>query len=165
MDDDAGPRWLDEQEMRTWLSFAPMLFRLPLELDRQLQRDADLSLIDYLVLAGLSDAPGRSLRMSTIATWAGVQLPRLSQLAARMERRGWITRAPDPHDGRSTLATLTDAGFEVLAAAAPGHVATVRRLVIDPLTKTQVATLGAASERLLRAVDPDQAARPGRHGC
>lgn len=159
-------RWLDEREMGTWLRFAPMLFRLPLELDRQLQRDADLSLVEYLVMAGLSDAPERTLRMSQLASWAGVQLPRLSQLAARMEGRGWITRTPDPTDGRYTLATLTDKGFRVLANAAPGHVEAVRRLVIDPLTSAQITQLGAASERILRAVDPDGSSRPGgRSGC
>lgn len=157
-----GPRWLDDAEMDTWLAFAPMLVRLPLELDRQLQRDSDVSLIEYHVLAGLSAQEDRSLRMSTLARWAGAQLPRMSQVASRMEARGWIVRRPDPQDRRTTLATLTDAGFAVLRAAAPGHVAAVRRLVLDPLTSAQVRHLGAISERVLHVIDPDDAERPRR---
>ena len=156
--EDPGPaetvRWLDEDEMRTWMVFAPLLFRLPLELDRQLQRDSGMSLIEYLVMAGLCDSPDHSLTMTTLASWSGAQLPRLSQVAARMQARGWITRAPDPHDGRSTRITLTDKGFEVQAAAAPGHVARVRELVIDPLTRGQIGALGAASARMIDALEP-----------
>ncbi len=148
--------------MDTWLAFAPMLVRLPLELDRQLQRDSDLSLIEYHVLAGLSAQPDRTLSMSTLARWAGAQLPRMSQVASRMEARGWITRRVAPDDRRSTLATLTDAGFAVLEAAAPGHVDMVRRLVLDPLSKAQVGHLGTISEKVLHAIDPDDATRPGR---
>ena len=156
------PRWLDEVERDTWLRFAPLMLLLPLELDRQLQRDSGISLMDYYVMSGLSAAPDRSLRMSTLATWTGMQLPRLSQVAGRMEARGWITRRPDPADGRYTLAALTDAGFEVLEAAAPGHVANVRRLIFDPLTRAQVGQLGAASGRILGVVLPGEQQWPDR---
>lgn len=156
-----GPRWLDDLEMDTWLSVAPMLVRLPLELDRQLQRDSNLSLIEYHVLAGLSAQVNRSLRMSTLARWAGAQLPRMSQVASRMEARGWMVRRPDPQDRRTTLATLTDAGFAVLEAAAPGHVEAVRRLVLDPLSRAQVRHLGTICEKVLHAIEPDAVHRPG----
>ena len=154
-DGDGAPRWLDDCELHTWRNFGALLLRLPTELDRQLQRDSDLSLFEYFVLAGLSGAEDRSLRMSTLATWTGAQLPRLSQVASRMEARGWVSRRPDPTDGRYTLATLTDEGFAVLKDAAPGHVEQVRTLFLDPLTRTQVKQLGVIVDRLLTNLSPD----------
>ncbi|RBM18535.1 MarR family winged helix-turn-helix transcriptional regulator [Streptomyces sp. PT12] len=131
------PRWLDDEERATWMALIGTLVRLPAALDAQLQRDAGISHFAYQVLAGLSSAPGRTLRMSELATFTEGSLSRLSHVAARLERRGWVTRRPDPADGRCTLATLTEAGWEKVVATAPGHVAEVRRLVFDPLTREQ----------------------------
>src|SRR5215813_11785009 len=104
------PRWLDAHERETWLALASVLIRLPAALDAQLQRDAGISHFEYQVLAGLSMSPGRTLRMSVLAALAEGSLPRLSQVVARLEKRGWVRRAPDPADGRFTLAILTDDG-------------------------------------------------------
>lgn len=151
MDD---PRWLDEQELATWRALVGVLIRLPAALDRQLTQDSGISHFEYQVLAGLSDSPERTLRMSTLAAWTEGQLPRLSQVVGRLERRGWVRRRPDPDDRRSTLATLTDDGYAALAAAAPGHVETVRRLVFDPLTVAQRRQLRVIADRMLAATDP-----------
>jgi DNA-binding MarR family transcriptional regulator len=93
--------------------------------------------------------------MSELATQAEGSLPRLSQVAARLEQRGWVRRTPDPADGRYTLATLTDLGQAKVTEAAPGHVQEVRRLVFDPLTKAQSRQLREIGRRIMRAIDPD----------
>src|SRR4051794_39344159 len=115
------------------MKLSVVLMRLPQELDAQLQRDAGLSWFEYLILAGLSEAPERTLRMSRLAVRASGSLARLSHGVARLERRGWVVRRPCPEDGRYTNATLTDAGWEKIVATAPGHVETVRRLVVEAL--------------------------------
>jgi len=149
------PRWLDDEESLAWRALASTLARLPAALDAQLHRDAGISHFEYQVLAALSEAPGRTLRMSALAVLTEGSLPRLSQVAARMERRGWVRRTPDPADGRYTLATLTDDGLAKVTQAAPGHVREVRRLVLDPLTKPQARQLREISRRIMRAIDPD----------
>src|SRR5215471_3130492 len=103
-----------------------------------------------------AEAPGRTLRMSALATWAGSSLPRLSQVVTRLEQRGWVRRTPDPADGRYTLATLTGHGQAKVTQAAPGHVQEVRRLVFDPLTKTQSRQLREIGRRIIRAIDPGE---------
>ena len=148
------PRWLDPEERQAWLVLASTLVRLPAALDAQLRRDAGISHFEYQVLALLSEAPGRTLRMSELAKWAGSSLPRLSQVVARLEQRGWVRRAPDPADGRYTLATLTDQGQAKVTQAAPGHIQEVRRLVFDPLTSTQSRQLREIGRRITRAIDP-----------
>ncbi|ABW13134.1 transcriptional regulator, MarR family [Parafrankia sp. EAN1pec] len=149
------PRWLTDEEMQTWLALVSVLIRLPAALDDQLQRDAGLSHFEYQVLVGLSGAPERTLRMSTLAVFANGSLSRLSHVVGRMEKAGWVRRTPDPTDGRYTLAILTDAGWEKIVATAPGHVDAVRALVFDPLTRAQQRQLGDIGRRIVRAVDPD----------
>jgi DNA-binding MarR family transcriptional regulator len=155
MDAPQEPRWLTAEEMPTWFAVVSLMIRLPAALDAQLQLDAGLSHFEYQVLAGLSEAPDRSLRMSVLAMLAEGSLPRLSQVVGRLERRGWVRRVPDPGDGRYTLAVLTDEGLVKVEATAPGHVAEVRRLVFDPLTKAQVRQLRDIGRRIIRAIDPD----------
>ena len=155
MDAPQEPRWLDAEERQAWLALASALNRLPAALDAQLRRDAGISHFEYQVLALLSEAPDRTLRMSALATLAEGSLPRLSQVVARLEQRGWVRRTPDPADGRYTLAILTDQGLAKVTEAAPGHVQEVRRLVFDPLTKAQSRQLREIGRRIMRAIDPD----------
>jgi len=157
---EAEPRWLDADERETWVALVSMLIRLPAALDKQLQRDAGISHFEYQVLSGLSMSPERTLRMSDLASFADASLPRLSQVVGRLERRGWVRRTPDPADGRYTLATLTEKGWEMVVATAPGHVEEVRRLVFDPLTKAQQRQLGAIGRRVMGAIDPDGPCAP-----
>lgn len=149
-------RWLTADEQDAWVSLAGMLVKLPAALDAQLQRDAGLSTFEYFVLSGLSQAPEHTLRMSELAVFASGSLSRLSHVVKRLEGRGWVRREPCPHDGRYTNAVLTDAGWDKVVAAAPGHVGTVRHLVVDALTATQLRYLRDVGRRVLHRVDPDQ---------
>jgi DNA-binding MarR family transcriptional regulator len=149
------PRWLDDDQSQTWLALGAMMMRLPAALDAQLQRDAGISHFEYQVLAGLSMSPERTLRMSVLAGFAEGSLSRLSQVVARLEKRGWVRRTPDPADGRYTLAILTDTGWDKVVATAPGHVAEVQRLIFDPLTRAQQRQLRDIGHRVTRAIDPD----------
>jgi DNA-binding MarR family transcriptional regulator len=157
-----GPRWLTAEEQVAWMALAGLLIKLPGALDARLQRDAGLSTFEYFVLSGLSEAPDRTLRMSELAVFANGSLSRLSHVVKRLEQRGWVRREPCPDDGRYTNAVLTAAGWDKVVATAPGHVETVRRLVIDGLTPAQVRKLGVIGERILRRVDPDGTCPDGR---
>lgn len=148
------PRWLTSDERAAWMTLMGVFMRLPAALDAQLQRDAGISNFEYGILAGLSEAPGRTMRMSELAMLAEGSLARLSQAVGRLEKRGWVTRCPDPADGRYTLATLTGDGWEKVVAAAPGHVERVRTLVFDSLTKAQVRQLHEIGRRITTAIDP-----------
>jgi DNA-binding MarR family transcriptional regulator len=134
-------RWLEPDEMDAWLSWVAATTLLDGALDRQMQRDAGMPLAYYLILAMLSDAPDRALRMSELAAATQSSQSRLSHAVARLERKGWIRRKPCSEDRRSTFAQLTEEGFAALAAAAPGHVGAVRRHLFDRLTPEQVGQL------------------------
>src|SRR5947208_11309259 len=145
----APTQWLTAAEAHTWRNFASVLLRLPWALECQLQRDADLSFIEYHALATLSETPDHTRRMSELAALTHASLSRLSHMIKRLEARGFVRREPDPTDGRYTNAVLTRAGREHLLASAPAHVATVRQLVVDDLTTTELRQLRDAARRLL----------------
>jgi DNA-binding MarR family transcriptional regulator len=146
-------RWLTADEEAAWRMVASVLVRLPWALECQLERDAGLSFIEYHALAMLSETPDHTRRMSDLAAVTNASLSRLSHLIKRLEGRGFVRREADPSDGRYTNAVLTKAGHDHLVASAPAHVATVRQLVIDPFSKTELRQLHEAAERILRRVD------------
>ncbi|WP_308208412.1 MarR family winged helix-turn-helix transcriptional regulator [Paractinoplanes aksuensis] len=150
-------RWLDKEQKAAWVRLAAVLELLPAALDSQLRRDAQITHFDYFVLAMLSEAPNRTLRMTALAELTTATLARLSHVAQRLETRGLIERFPCPEDKRATNARLTDAGWAKVREAAPGHVATVRENVIDALTPDQVAQLTDILDGVLHRLDPSRA--------
>jgi DNA-binding MarR family transcriptional regulator len=143
--------WLSDEQQAAWRPFVALLLRLPAALDAQLQKDAGITQFDYLVLSGLSEAPGRTLRMSELAATANSSLSRLSHVVSRLEGKGWVRREPCPGDGRFINAVLTDEGWQKVLATAPGHVAAVRERLIGTLTEEEFAQLGAISAKVLAA--------------
>ena len=154
------PTELTGEDLETWAGVATVLEWLPAALDAQLQRDAHLSHFEYGVLYALAKAPDRTLRMSVLAGYANSTLSRLSRAATRLESQGWLRRTPDPTDGRYTLAALTEPGHAKVEDATPGHVETVRRLVLDRLTERQARQLRENSRRILGAIREDGGWQP-----
>ena len=148
-------RWLEPGELDAWLTYLAATTLLEAELDRQLQRESGMPHAYYQLLAMLSDVPGRTMRMSDLAAITQSSQSRLSHAVARLERQGWVRRIPCPNDRRSTFAQLTEAGFAALAAAAPGHVRTVRRHLIDRLTPEQVEQLRDIGKAVLAGLGVD----------
>jgi DNA-binding MarR family transcriptional regulator len=146
-------KWLTDAELDSWLSVVRLITWLPWSIDQQLQRDSNLGMVEYQVLAMLSTSPQRTMRMSSLAEVTNASLSRLSHLVKRLEQRGLVRREPNPTDGRFTNAILTDKGFEALAEAAPGHVAHVRSLVIDVLSPEQLRRLGRDADRIMSRID------------
>jgi DNA-binding MarR family transcriptional regulator len=150
-------KWLTAAELDSWLSVVRLMIWLPWSIDQQLQRDSNLRMVEYQVLAMLSESPQRTMRMSSLAEVTNASLSRLSHLVQRLERRGLVRRESDPTDGRFTNAILTREGFERLVEAAPRHVAYVRSLVIDALTPEQLRRLGRDANRITSRIDTSAA--------
>jgi DNA-binding MarR family transcriptional regulator len=149
----ANVEWLTAEELHSWLAVVRLMIWLPWSVDQQLQRDSGLAMVEYQVLAMLSETPLRTMRMSSLADVTNASLSRLSRVVTRLEDRGLVRREADATDGRFTNAILTDDGYRALVEAAPGHVAEVRRLVIDVLSPEQLRRLGRDAERILARID------------
>jgi DNA-binding MarR family transcriptional regulator len=148
------PRWLSDDELDAWVALSWIMVKLPGLFDAQLQRDSGLSFFEYLVLSGLSMAPGRRRRMTELAQFANGSLSRLSNVVKRLEGRGWVRREPAPGNGRFIEAILTEAGWALVQQAAPGHVEAVRRYVFDALRPEQVAGLRDVGRQMIARTDP-----------
>jgi DNA-binding MarR family transcriptional regulator len=147
-------QWLDDREMTAWRALVQTLARLPTALDVQLQRDSDLSFLEYYVLAALSEAPEGTVGMSTLAVLTNAEQSRLSHLVTRLERQGLVGRERDRANGRYINAVITDAGRARIKQAAPGHVENVRQLVLDSLSATDVQALSRVCGRINAQLGP-----------
>ena len=140
--------WLPTAQLCAFRAFMAVQMRLNYEMNRQLQSDSGLSLADYHVLNALTDAPDGRLQVSDLAALIGWERSRASHQLRRLCERGLAERIRSEDDGRATDATLTKAGREAIEAAAPSHVALVRRMFFDPLPDELVAPLTAALEHV-----------------
>ena len=125
--------WLDASEQEVWRRLLAVECTLHDRLDRDLQSTHGLSLGDYDVLVHLSEAPGRSLRMSELADRLLLSRSGLTRRLDGMVSEGLVARMVCPEDRRGTLAELTPKGTEMLREAAATHVAGVRRYLVGPL--------------------------------
>jgi DNA-binding MarR family transcriptional regulator len=142
------PLWLTDEQQHAWRSLVAVLQLLPAALDRQLQEEGGVTHTYYMILAMLSEAPARSMRMAQLARMVSASQSRLTHAVNRLEERGWVTRCPSPEDKRGQIAQLTDEGFNVLVSIAPGHVREVRRRIFDVLSPEEAAQLGQLLDRL-----------------
>lgn len=154
--------WLDDDERAAWLAVAAIMITLPAALDARLRREVDVTFFEYLVLSVLSERENRTMQLSEIAAGVSASLSRLSHVVTRLEKRGLLCRGRLPGSGRRTSAALTDAGYAVVLAAAPGHVAAVREYLMDTLERTDLATLHRIGIAVAGRIDPQ---RPFLHGA
>ncbi|MGW2253073.1 MarR family winged helix-turn-helix transcriptional regulator [Kitasatospora sp. NPDC001660] len=149
------PRWLDEHEMAAWRGFVVASNLLNRRLERQLKEDSGLSHTQYEILVHLSAAPAGSLRMTELAEKLVTSKSGLTYQVTQLERMGLVGRRSCPSDVRGVMAELTDQGREAVRQAAPGHVALVRELLIDVLTREQLAVLAEGLGEVSARLRPD----------
>lgn len=147
--------WLSSPQLATWVRTVAVMELLPAALDAQMRRESGMTSFEYQVLAMLSEASDRTLRMTALAAQTNSTLPRLSHVVKRLEDRGLVARTRCPSDGRATNASLTHEGLSAVEAAAPGHVRAVREYVVDALTEEQMTQLGAITDAVLGKIDPE----------
>lgn len=147
-------RWLTDEEQGVWRAYLDVMRLVMDRMQRQLVEESDMTSGEYEVLVQLSEVPDRKLRMSELADRIVNSRSRLTHTIGRMEARGLVKREPCVEDGRGVLCTLTDAGFERLVEAAPGHVGAVRGALFDPLGEDDVRALGAAMEKVRANLRP-----------
>jgi DNA-binding MarR family transcriptional regulator len=145
---------ISEAEWDVWRTFYAMRRQLDLALEQQLQRDAGISRPDFEVLIAVFEAPGRTFRIGELGERLGWEKSRVSHQVSRMEKRGLVLRRVCDSDGRGSWVDLTPAGSRAVLGSMRDHAATIRRYFFDVLTDDEVGVIGAASHRVLDAIDP-----------
>lgn len=149
---DQEPRWLTADQQRIWRDWLRVMAWTSEQLNADL-RPHNLDLNEYEVLVVLSEAPDHSMRMSQVAEGSNQSRSRLTHTIGRMEREGLVRRETASDDRRGVIATLTDAGFAKLKKAAPDHVESVRRVLIDPIAAEDLTAIGRALTEVLANAD------------
>lgn len=147
--------WLTDEQQRIWRNWLRLNRELQATLAREIAATSDLSMADFGVLVQLTDVPEGRARISELADNLGWERSRVSHQLKRMQSRGLVERFECAEDGRGSFVGVTDAGRRAIADAAPGHVASVRRLVVDHLSDAEFADFGRLVDRLLEALDSD----------
>jgi DNA-binding MarR family transcriptional regulator len=140
--------WLTDDEQRAWRAYRRMTLLVDAAIARELTRDSGLSMPDYQVLSALSEAEDHRRRLTELAFRMQWSASRLSHHVTRMEQRGLVTRAECTEDLRVAYVVLTDAGWEAIKAAAPDHVASVRRYLIDMLSPAELQAITSIGEKV-----------------
>ena len=140
--------WDNEDQAHCFRAFLLATHLLLDRLDRELQRQAEMPLAYFQILACLAQAPDRALRMSDLAANLHASKSRLSHAATRLEERGWMERYSCPEDKRGAFAVLTDRGAHALEEASPGLAQCMRDHLFDQLSPDQLKQLRALSEHI-----------------
>ena len=144
-----SPRWLSAEEREGWLFISSIIFNLTRRLENQLQSEAGISFVEYMVLAMLSESDDLSLTMTELAITTNTLPARLSRVVARLEKDGYVRRSLSAEDRRVSICHLLPAGQKKVQEVAPGHVAEVRHQIFDHLTPQQVKQLAEIGEAVL----------------
>ncbi len=147
-------RWLTDEEQTLWRGWIAASMLLPDRLNRDLQESHGLTGTDYQILVELSESPKRRMRMSTLADRVQLSRSRLSHQIDRMTKAGLVTREVCEQDGRGMFAVLTEQGWDTIVAAAPDHVESVRRNLLDQLTPEEFEAFGTACIKVAEALRP-----------
>jgi DNA-binding MarR family transcriptional regulator len=150
-------RWLDDREERAWRALQFMQMRLTGRLAADLAATSDLSYPDYVVLVALGDRPGWRARLFELAAALGWEKSRVSHQVARMSGRGLVEKESCDDDRRGAFVVATKQGRKAIEAAAPHHVAAVRRLFLDRVSTGELDAITSAAEKVLAGLDPESA--------
>ncbi|MGH3472992.1 MAG: MarR family winged helix-turn-helix transcriptional regulator [Nocardioidaceae bacterium] len=146
-------RWLDSDQQRAWRAYLLGTTLLMERLDRDLRDKHGLSLPEYEILVRLSEAPHRALRMAELADSVRYSRSRITHTIARMEREGMVERSSCASDGRGVFAIMTAAGYDVLVTAAPDHVESVRRGLVDTISPNDMVAVGRAFSQVIASLE------------
>ena len=129
------------------------MLALPRRLDSDLVRSVGITANEYTTLMCLSEAPGRELRMTELASAAALSASRMTRLVDDLQSRGLVAKRTSSDDGRGTVAKVTPAGLTKLKKAWPAHLASVRHRVFDPIDPGTVSTTASALAEIATRLD------------
>lgn len=144
---------LSPLEADTWARMWSCQMQLPCALESQLKRDPGVTYFEFQAMLKISETPSASRRMTDLSEAAAMSLSHLSRVITRLEKKGFVTRIPDPNDGRATFAALTPAGQRAVSAGLPGYVSELRRILFDNLTESELEVFSSALSRINSALD------------
>lgn len=138
---------MNPEEMAAWRSF----IETSGDLLRAIEKDLEpfgLDRGDYQLLAMLSEAPDRRLRMCELADSLRLTRGGLTRRMDGVLKKKLVTRVQSTDDRRVAFAQMTPKGMELLRKVAPIHLRSVRELMIDLLSPTEVRAIASSFQKI-----------------
>lgn len=144
-------RDLAQSQQEAWFGFLRVHATTVRELDEELERIHGLPLSSYDVLVQLARGPSEGRQMRELAEAVVLTRSGLTRLVERLEREGLVERCRAEEDARRVYARITARGRERLKEASATHVAGIRRLFLDRLSREQLKMLARVWRQLLES--------------
>jgi DNA-binding MarR family transcriptional regulator len=110
-----------EQMVSVWRAIAASHAAVCSALERELGERHGLGVSDFEVLERLAESDGHQFRAQELADAVHLSQSALSRLISRLEKTGLVERCLCGEDRRGIYVTLTEAGRQRHAEAAPTH--------------------------------------------
>ncbi len=130
-----------EVRAQGWRRLAALHGRLEEALEKALQAEFDLSIVEYTVLDTLARQDGWHMRMQQLSRAAALSHSATTRLVTRLENRGLLSRFLCDDDRRGIYSTLTGQGKELLERARPVHDATLKEALDTAAAVPELARL------------------------
>ncbi len=135
---DEETRWLDEREMAAWKPCVVSSMHLMAQLERDLKRVFDVTLLDHGILLMLRHS-GAGLTMGHLADQFGTEASVITYRLDRLEKRGLAQRSRGEKDSRQVHARITAVGAELCdLLLGPVHITSVRKHFIDHVPREKI---------------------------
>ncbi|MFB7909739.1 MarR family winged helix-turn-helix transcriptional regulator [Kitasatospora sp. NPDC056076] len=133
----------DAAEVRAggWRTLAALHGLIDAALEKALQAEHKLSVVEYTVLEALSRQDGWHMRMQQLARAAALSSSATTRLVSRLEDRGLLSRYLCADDRRGIYTELTSEGRALLEAARPVHDATLEATLAQAAELPELAPL------------------------
>lgn len=145
------PNGLDAVETKTCEALVRLASCLLPAINAELLCVADISHLEYAVMAGLASSARGAMRMSNLAAQCEASAPRISRVVGCLEDRRWVIRRADSSDARVVVAELTTSGWEKITASVPAQATAMRTLILDSLDSDQMQQLIQISDQIVNA--------------
>lgn len=133
----------DAVEIRAqgWRTLAALHGLIDTALERALQSEHHLSVVEFTVLDALSRQDGWHMRMQQLGRATALSASATTRLVNRLEGRGLLVRVLCQDDRRGIYSELTPAGERLLREARPTHDATLEAALAQAEQMPELAPL------------------------
>lgn len=142
------------EEMDFWHRVVAVYMGVLPELERDLQRAAQISFFEFQALDHLSSIDG-PMSMTQLAARCNSSLSRLSHVARKLEGRGLLTRRLAEHDKRVTVAELTSTGRALVDTVRDVYHESIESRVLQSLSPEELRQATNLLDTMLRRNNPN----------
>ncbi len=144
-----------DSRLAPWRAFLLAHARVSRRLDEELRLEHDLSIAEYDTLLTLALAPGRRMRMGSLAERVILSKSGVTRLIDRLVGDDLVERSACLADARGAEAVLTDRGLARLRQASPTHLRGISEHFLSILGDADLEVIERTMTAVARQAGPE----------